>query len=347
MHETYMRRALEIAEEAFPNCLPNPGVGAVIVFQDEIIGEGYTQAYGGSHAEVMAIQSVKNKDLLSQSTLYVTLEPCNHQGKTPACSSLIIESGIPRVMIAKADPNKVNEQNGIAFLRERGIEVEVGLCQRQAKELNKRFFNHINKKRPYIILKWAESQDGFMAPERGSNEKGVVWITGDQAQQLNHKWRSEEMAILIGSNTVIIDNPNLTVREWKGKNPIRIVIDKDLKAEPNSNAFNKEAITYIFNNQYNRTTEFNHWIKLDFSKNVTKQICDFLYELHIQSIIVEGGAYTLSQFIDNDLWDEARIFQGQEFFEKGLPSPKLNKRIVCSYKVGKDTLKIIYNTTQN
>ena len=254
-------------------------VGAVIVHKNLIIGEGFTSAYGSNHAEVNAIKSVKNKLLLSQATLYVTLEPCSHFGKTPPCSNLIIEHNIPRVVIGCIDDNPEVAGKGIKKLQEAGCQVTVGVLEEACKEHHKRFFTFHNKKRPYIILKWAETKDGFIAPKT-KNETKPVWITNKTSRQLVHKWRVQEQAILVGTNTVLQDNPSLTVRDWTGNQPTRIVLNKNNSLSKKHTVFNKNAETVVL------------------KENTAKTICKALYKLNINSRIIEGGTKTQQRFID-------------------------------------------------
>ena len=266
IHEKYIKRCIQLAKNGLPAAMPNPSVGAVIVFENTIIGEGYTSAYGGNHAEVNAILSVKNKELLSKSTIYVSLEPCSHFGKTPPCSDLIINYKIPNVVIGTVDSNSKVAGQGIKKLMEAGAHVTVGILEDECRASNKRFFTFHEKKRPYIILKWAESEDGFIAPSSKKEQK-PVWITNKYSRQLVHKWRSEEAAILVGTQTVVDDNPKLDVRDWAGKNPTRIVLDKN-------NRIPKES--YIFDNRQ-KTVLISDSI-LNFSENVAPQVVHFLFE---------------------------------------------------------------------
>ena len=244
IHENYIKRCIEIAKNGLGTTAPNPMVGCVIVYNSKIIGEGYTSAYGGNHAEVNAINSVKDKSLLKKATLYVTLEPCSHYGKTPPCSDLIIKHQIANVVIGTIDTHSKVAGKGIEKLKNVGCNVTVGVLDDECKVHHKRFFTFHNKQRPYIILKWAETKDGFIAPKQ-KNEQQPVWITNELSRQLVHKWRAEEQAILVGTQTVIADNPSLTVRDWTGKNPIRIVIDRDLKLPKDYNVYNSEAETIV------------------------------------------------------------------------------------------------------
>lgn len=306
-------------------------VGAVIVYNNKIIGEGYTSAYGGSHAEVNAINSVGNKSLLKEATLYVTLEPCSHFGKTPPCSDLIIKHKIPNVVIGCIDDNIKVAGQGIKKLKNAGCKVIVGVLKHECKTHHKRFFTFHNKKRPYIILKWAETPDGFIAPKTKQEQK-PIWITNSYSRQLVHKWRSEEQAILVGTNTVLEDNPSLTTRTWTGENPIRVVIDENEKLPKTLNVFNNETETILVSNKI-----------IDFSKNVVQQICDLLFKKNINSIIIEGGAKTLQTFIDTNLWDEARVFIGPSKFINGIKAPKLRGKLISEEKIDTDNLKIYVN----
>ena len=330
-HEVYISRCVEIAKNGLGYTRPNPMVGAVIVHNNKIIGEGYTSAYGGPHAEVNAINSVENKSLLKTSTLYVTLEPCSHFGKTPPCSDLIIKNNIPNVVIGCIDDNKKVAGQGVKKLKNAGCNVIVGILEQECKTLHKRFFTFHNKKRPYIILKWAETNDGFIAPKTKQDQK-PVWITNSYSRQLVHKWRAEEQAILVGTNTVLEDNPSLTTRNWTGKNPTRIVMDKHEKLSKNLSVFNNEAETILVSDK-----------TIDFSKNIAQQICNLLFTNNINSVIIEGGAKTLQTFIDANLWDEARIFIGQSKFNKGVQPPKLKGKLISEEKIDTDILKIYNN----
>ncbi|MFD0835736.1 bifunctional diaminohydroxyphosphoribosylaminopyrimidine deaminase/5-amino-6-(5-phosphoribosylamino)uracil reductase RibD [Mariniflexile aquimaris] len=331
IHETYISRCLEIAKNGLGITRPNPMVGSVIVHSNQIIGEGFTSAYGGNHAEVNAINAVKDKALLKQATLYVTLEPCSHFGKTPPCSDLIIKHQIPNVVIGCIDDNPEVAGKGIEKLKKSGCNVIVGVLENDCKEHHKRFFTFHNKKRPYIILKWAESADGFIAPEF-KNEQKPVWITNEYSRQLVHKWRAEEQAILVGTNTVLQDNPALTVRDWTGENPVRIVLDKDSTLSKDLAVFNTEAKTIIISEK-----------DIDFSKNRSLQICELLYRNNINSVIIEGGSKTLQTFIEDTIWDEARVFTGTIQFNKGVKAPRLSGTLISETTILNDILKIYKN----
>lgn len=331
VHETYIKRCLEIAKNGLGITRPNPMVGSVIVHNNQIIGEGYTSTYGGNHAEVNAINSVEDKSLLKQSTIYVTLEPCSHFGKTPPCSDLIIKHQIPNVVIGCMDDNPEVAGKGIEKLKNSGCNVTVGVLEDECKKHHKRFFTFHNKKRPYIILKWAETADGFIAPEN-RKEQNPVWITNEYSRQLVHKWRAEEQAILVGTNTVLQDNPSLTVRDWTGQNPLRIVIDRENKLSKVFSVFNNEAKTMVISEK-----------EVDFSKNLAQQICDMLYRNNINSVIIEGGSKTLQTFINENLWDEARVFTGNIQFNNGTKAPKFSGTNLSEETILKDILKTYKN----
>jgi len=333
----FMQRALELAELGRGSVSPNPMVGCVIVHDNRIIGEGYHKKHGEAHAEVNAIDSVIDPSLLSQSTAYVTLEPCAHHGKTPPCADLLIEKGIQKVVIASQDPfDKVNGM-GIQKLKDAGIETVIGLLDDVANELNIRFMTYHQKNRPYVILKWAQTKDGFIARENFDSK----WISNEKSRQLVHKWRTEEDAILVGKNTAIHDNPSLTARDWKGKNPVRILLDSNLEVGPNANLFDDSAKTIIFNTSLEKTEGSNHWIMVD--ELTPDKILNELYSLNIQSVIVEGGAQTLNSFIKDNCWDEARVFIGPETFGDGISAPTVDGKPVNEETHVGDILKTYRN----
>ncbi|MBC8265613.1 MAG: bifunctional diaminohydroxyphosphoribosylaminopyrimidine deaminase/5-amino-6-(5-phosphoribosylamino)uracil reductase RibD [Flavobacteriales bacterium] len=335
----FMKRCIELASKAIGYTSPNPMVGSVIVYDGDIIGEGYHEKYGEAHAEVNAINSVKDKSLLSKSTLYVNLEPCAHFGKTPPCSNLIIEHKIPKVVIGCVDTFSEVAGKGIQKMKDAGIEVVVGVLEEESRVLNKRFFTFHEKKRPYITLKWAESKDGYIAPK---NQTEPFWMTSSESKKIVHKWRAEEDAILVGRITAEKDNPSLTVREVEGKNPTRIVIDKYLKLDKDLNLFNSEANTLIFNSIKSEENRENKFIKIDFN-NLIENILEELYKLNIQSVIIEGGSTTLQSFIDNNLWDEARVFTTNKTLNEGVKSPNIEGEITSEEEIGGDKLKTITN----
>ena len=306
-------------------------VGCVIVFENTIIAEGYTSPYGGAHAEVNAIQSVRDPKILEKSTLYVTLEPCAHFGKTPPCSDLIIAHKIPRVVIGCLDEHDKVCGKGISKLKAAGCEVIVGVLETECKIHHKRFFTYHSKKRPYIILKWAESKDGFIAPLIKSEIK-PVWISILGSRQLVHQWRAEEQAILVGANTVSQDNPSLTTREVEGPNPIRIIIDLKNTLPESSQVFNSEAKTIKLTKN-----------EIDPNKPLAAQVSKALYLNKITSVIVEGGQKTLQAFINEGLWDEARIFSSETYLKEGIKKPQLKSIPVKETLIDSDSLKIILN----
>ena len=333
-----MQRCIELASKAMGCVSPNPMVGSVIVYNNKIIGEGYHEKYGSHHAEVNAINSVKDKSLLFKSTLYVNLEPCAHFGKTPPCSDLIIQNKIPEVVIGCVDTFSEVSGKGIERMRSVGIDVKVGVLENESRELNKRFFTFHEEKRPYIILKWAESKDGFIAPK---NQTKPFWMTSSESKKLAHKWRAQEDAILVGRITAEKDNPSLTVREVEGSNPIRIVIDKDLKLSADFNLFNNDAKTIVFNQLKSEENNSNNYIKINFH-NLTKNILQELHKQNIQSIIIEGGTKTLQSFIDKNLWDEARIFTTNKTLTEGVKPPSIEGKIISEDETEGDRFKILY-----
>ena len=334
-----MKRCIELASKGIGHVSPNPLVGSVIVYNGKIIGEGYHQNYGKEHAEVNAISSVKDKSLLPKSTIYVNLEPCSHFGKTPPCANLIIEHKIPKVVIGSIDSFSKVSGKGIDRMKNAGIEVEVGVLEKESRELNKRFFTFQEKKRPYIIIKWAESKDGYIAPK---NQTEPFWMTSSESKKLVHKWRAEETAILVGRVTAEKDNPSLTVREVEGKNPIRIVIDKDLKLSTDLNLFNNDSETIVFNAIKSEENDTNRFIKIDFN-NLIKSILNELYKQNIQSLIIEGGSKTIQSFIDENMWDEARIFTTKKELKDGVKAPNIEGEIIIKEEISGDVLEILFN----
>ena len=344
-HEKYIRRAIELAQNGFGTTYPNPMVGSVIVYEDTIIGEGWHKKAGEPHAEVNAIRSVKDQSLLKKATIYVSLEPCSHFGKTPPCCDLIIANEIPNVVVGTVDPNEKVAGNGIKKLIAAGVNVITGVLENECNELNKRFFTFHQKKRPYIILKWAESQDGFLAPEKINNkERNPVWITNQYSRQLVHKWRSEEQAILVGTQTVIDDNPKLNVRAWEGNNPVRVVLDQNNRIPRDSFIFDDSVKTIVFTkSETSISTENTIFESINFTQNVIPQILDILYKNQIQSIIIEGGLKTLQSFIDKNIWDEAHIFIGEVVFGNGTKAPVIKKKNTFKTYIGNDELLNIRN----
>ncbi|RTY91070.1 bifunctional diaminohydroxyphosphoribosylaminopyrimidine deaminase/5-amino-6-(5-phosphoribosylamino)uracil reductase RibD [Flavobacterium sp. RSP46] len=343
IHEKYIKRCVELAKNGLGATYPNPLVGSVIVCDGNIIGEGWHQKAGEPHAEVLAINSVKDKSLLNKATIYVSLEPCSHFGKTPPCCDLIIKNKIPNVVIGTVDPNIKVAGNGIKKLMEAGIHVTLGVLEDECQELNKRFFTFHEKKRPYIILKWAQSQDGFIAPKEKS-EKKPVWITTIYSRQLVHKWRTEEQAILVGTQTVIDDNPNLNARDWYGNNPIRVVLDQNNRIPKDSHIFDNHVKTILFSGFKTGVEKENTIFEcIDFEKNTAEHLAQSLYKHQIQSVIIEGGRQTLQTFIDANLWDEARIFVGNIQFKTGIKAPILVQKQFTKQCIGSDELLIHRN----
>lgn len=377
IEEKYMLRCLELAKNGLGNVAPNPVVGCVIVNENKIIGEGYHQEYGKAHAEVNAIHSVKDKSLLQKSTLYVNLEPCAHFGKTPPCANLIIKHNIPRVVIGCVDSFSEVAGKGIEKLKSSGIEVTVGVLEKESLELNKRFFTFHNKKRPYVILKWAETQDGFIDIERTviakheerngkqsfksadcfpektgqavtlhSTRNDVDnWITSPLSKQLVHKWRSEEAAIMVGTNTALNDNPQLNVREWVGRNPVRVVVDLQDRLPQSLHIFDKSIPTLVFSLTKEIEKKNLVFVKVKNKKKLIEEVLNELYKRNIQSIIIEGGATLLQSFIDQNLWDEARVFVGNKNFVNGIKATGIKGNLISEEMIDFDHLKWILNST--
>ena len=342
-----MTRALQLAKLAHGTARPNPMVGAVIVHENKIIGEGYTSPYGHSHAEVNAVNAVKNKSLLKKSTLYVILEPCCHHGKTPPCSDMILRYKIPRVVIGCKDTNEKVDGGGIKRLNDGGCEVIFGVLEKECRKQLKRFFTYHEKKRPYILLKWAQTTNGFIAPKHREINR-PVWISDDYSRQLVHKQRVEEQAILVGKNTVLEDNPYLNVRHWIGTHPTKVIIDKNLSVDLNKSVFNEEANCIVFHSnniqpKHKKTNIFYEALVWNNYQDVLIQICERLHKYKITSIIIEGGSITIQSFIDSGHWDEAQILIGQSSFEDGIKAPKLNTDQCLRRQLKNDTLITIYN----
>ena len=342
MHEHYMQRCFELAALGLGQVAPNPLVGSVIVHDNRIIGEGYHQRYGEAHAEVNAIASVKDEALLKKATLYVNLEPCAHHGKTPPCADLIIEKGIPNVVIANTDPYFKVAGKGIERMKAGGIDVTVGVLEEDGKELNKRFFTFHKERRPYVILKFAQTHDGYLDRTRSARSDGEpLAITGDAANRLVHKWRSEEAGILVGLNTVVLDNPSLTTRLWSGKNPLRMVIDPQLQVSQDATILTDGNPTWVFNAIKSDVCEDRVcYVRIDDPDSFETEIMSYLHAQGIQSLIIEGGATTLDRFIKAGLWDEARIFTGTMRIGSGVNSPDLKGTLVSAEFIGTDTLHV-------
>ncbi len=315
----YLKRCVELAKKALGKTYPNPMVGSVIVHDGKIIGEGYHQKAGEPHAEINAINTVENKELLKKSTIYVSLEPCSHFGKTPPCANKIVEYGFKKVVIGTLDLHEKVNGKGIQILENAGIEVQTGILEKESRELNKRFFTYHEKKRPFIILKWAQSGDAFLDQDFKPTQIGNALT-----KQFVHILRSEEHAILVGTQTAINDDPSLTVREIVGRNPIRILIDFDLKVSSKSKILNEEARTLIFNTVKNSSEGNLTFIKIE-KENILKQLMAHLFEEKIQSVIIEGGSFTLKQFIAENLWDDAIIIKNDNLIlRNGTKAPEFN-----------------------
>ncbi len=344
IHDVYMTRCLELAAQSLGNVAPNPMVGSVIVLDGKIIGEGYHQYYGSAHAEVNAIHNVIDKELLKKATLYVNLEPCSHFGKTPPCADLIIRSHIPYVVIGTLDTNSLVAGKGVEKLVKAGIDVKIGIKEDECKQLNKRFFTFHQFKRPYIILKWAQTQDGFIDHIRKNITDGeALKITNSQSQQLVHRWRAEEQAIMVGTTTALLDNPSLTVRDAEGRNPLRIAIDKLLQIPATHHLLDSSTPTLIFTSRPSATSPNLEYVQINFEHNIIPQICDELYRRNIQSIIVEGGEKLLNSFIENNLWDEARVFTSTQIIELGVKAPLLTSSPFQTTDINGDQLLYFRN----
>lgn len=338
--QIFMQRCLDLALLGMGDVAPNPMVGCVIVHDGIIIGEGYHRKFGQPHAEVNAIRSVKNPELLTQSTLYVSLEPCAHFGKTPPCSDLIIENRIPVVVIGTIDPFAKVAGKGIERMKNAGIIVEVGVLENECRELNRRFFTFHEKKRPYILLKWAQTLDGFIDTDRTETQH-PTWITNAFAKRLVHKQRSEESAILIGTNTAQYDNPALTVREWTGNQPVRMAIDRVGRLDSNLHIFDSKSLTWIFTGVDKPDSDNLKFIRLNFDQDILPQILSELYNRDVLSVIVEGGSVLLNSFLDTGLWDEAFVYTGNQFFGKGVEAPHISGETIAFQKLDDCKLHVL------
>lgn len=345
--ELYIKRCIELARLGKGKVAPNPMVGSVIVYNNQIIGEGYHMKYGGPHAEVNAINSVADKSVLSQSTIYVSLEPCAHYGKTPPCADLIIKHKIPKVVVGMQDPfAKVNGE-GIKRIKKTGSKVIVGVLQDQCEDLNKPFITFHQKKRPHIILKWAQTSDGFIDKIRNKNDSQEPnWITNEVCRTLVHKWRAESQAILIGTNTALIDNPKLNVRSWIGNSPLRVVLDRALRLPQKLSIFDQSIPTIVINEKENKTDHNLEFIKVEFDNKLLDSILNILYKRDIQSLFIEGGQVTLQHFIDKNLWDEARVFTGKINFNEGIRSPNISQPATKQINIDKALLEIYIRNTK-
>jgi diaminohydroxyphosphoribosylaminopyrimidine deaminase / 5-amino-6-(5-phosphoribosylamino)uracil reductase len=343
MNELFMQRCIELAESGPGLVAPNPMVGAVLVHDDKIIGEGFHRQFGEAHAEVIAINNAIEKhgaDVLKKSALYVSLEPCIHQGKTPPCCDMIIAKQIPEIIIGCKDSFEAVNGKGIQKLKDAGCKIVVDVLAKECRELNKRFFTFHEKKRPYVILKFAQSLDGVIAVEDETEDNR--WISNEYSRKLVHKWRSEEGAMLVGANTAMKDNPQLNVRDWMGRNPVRLLIDRDLIVPAHLHLFDRSIATIVFNEKKSEATHPNlEYIQVNFGINLWKDLLTQLYEKNIQSIIIEGGGKTLQSVIDSGLWDEARIFTAKKWLGAGIKAPLLKGAIVHEQNILDDTLIII------
>jgi diaminohydroxyphosphoribosylaminopyrimidine deaminase/5-amino-6-(5-phosphoribosylamino)uracil reductase len=333
-----MQRCLQLASYGGGHVAPNPMVGCVIVAENEIIGEGYHKYFGDSHAEVNAINNVVNKELLKDSTVYVSLEPCSHHGKTPPCVDLLISNKVKQVVIGCRDSNPLVNGKGIDRLKRAGIEVIEGVLENDCRNLNKRFFTFHERQRPYVILKWAQTLDGYIDRVREVEQQGVNWVSSEITQSLVHKWRSEEQSILVGRNTIINDNPSLTVRSYNGRNPTRIVIDSQLQISGDLKIYSDEAPTLVFNRIKNDKQDSVEWIKI--TETSTSKILEELYKRGITSVFVEGGSRTLQYFIVDNVWDEARVIVGNRRFNEGVKAPIITKIPIDSFSFGEDKVYI-------
>lgn len=341
-----MNRCLELARLGAGDVAPNPMVGCVIVHQDRIIGEGFHQKCGQAHAEVNAIRSVKNKELLKTSILYVSLEPCAHFGRTPPCSNLIIEHQIPRVVVGSVDPFAEVAGKGIEKMQKAGIQVDVGILKDDCLWLNRRFFTFHEKKRPYLILKWAQSIDGFLDIDRLQLAYGQpTWISNELSRRQVHKQRTEEAAVLIGTNTALKDNPSLTVRDWSGKQPVRLVLDRKNRLPDTIQLKDGKHPTVIFSEKKITSKTNLEFVQIDFQSNIFSPILKFLYDRELQSVIVEGGRYLLQSFIDQGLWDEAHVYYGDSFFVRGVSAPQLPVAPIKTEYLDGTLLNMFVNTT--
>ncbi|MDI1355549.1 MAG: bifunctional diaminohydroxyphosphoribosylaminopyrimidine deaminase/5-amino-6-(5-phosphoribosylamino)uracil reductase RibD [bacterium] len=323
-HEHFMQMALDLAAKGWPEVVPNPLVGCVIVQGNHVLASGYHHGYGKAHAEVEAINALPAAVSPSDCVLYVTLEPCSHFGKTPPCADLIIHKGFKKVVVACTDPNPMVAGRGLRKLEEAGIEIVQGVLEKEARFINRRFFCFHENKRPYISLKWAVTADGFMSKRPLPQRPEENWISGREAKVLVHKLRSEVQAIMVGKVTVLNDNPNLTTRLIKGKNPIRVFIDKDLEVPSNFNIYSQQANTIVFNQKMSAENEHITYIKFDFERNVLGQIMDHLHTLQIQTLLVEGGAFLLNSLIEQNLWDEILVIENPNLqFKAGIMAPQM------------------------
>ncbi|MFT6826082.1 MAG: diaminohydroxyphosphoribosylaminopyrimidine deaminase [Patiriisocius sp.] len=358
-----MRRCIQLAENGLGNTYPNPLVGSVLVYNDTIIGEGWHHQAGQAHAEVHAITNVQTnanatkiiaqeamdsiQELLSKTTIYVSLEPCSHVGRTPPCANLIIASGIKSVVVGSTDPNPKVAGKGLLKLKEAGCSITLDVLEAECNELNKRFFTFLNKKRPYVFLKWAQTKDGYIAP-KSRKKRAPVWITNVFSRQQVHQLRTKEQGIVVGTTTVLLDNPSLTARDWFGHNPTRIILDRSLKIPNTSAIYNDKASTIIITEMPVEEIENPTVIveMISFQKNLASQICAIAYKHKLQSIIIEGGSQTLQTFIDESIWDEALVYTGKVNFENGIKAPCIPQTTGIKKNIKNTHLSVYKNKTQ-
>ncbi|MFC6996727.1 bifunctional diaminohydroxyphosphoribosylaminopyrimidine deaminase/5-amino-6-(5-phosphoribosylamino)uracil reductase RibD [Rufibacter roseus] len=325
--EKFMRRALDLASQGLGTARPNPVVGCVVVHQNKIIGEGWHKRYGEPHAEVNAIASVQNQNLLPHSKVYVTLEPCSHYGKTPPCADFLIEKGVRDVVICNTDPNPLVAGRGIQKLVDAGCKVHIGVLEQEGLKLNRRFFTFQQKKRPYLVLKWAESSDGFIALPNCQ----PCQISGPSAHKLVHKWRTEEQAIMIGTRTALSDNPKLNVRQWPGQAPLRIAIDKKLQIPDSHHLLDDSLPTLIYTLAEKPSLAQTEFVKLAQVEDFLEQLLQDLYQRNVQSVLVEGGTKLLEAFLQKNIWDEIRVLKSKTtILHEGVQAPTLSGRPVIS-----------------
>jgi diaminohydroxyphosphoribosylaminopyrimidine deaminase/5-amino-6-(5-phosphoribosylamino)uracil reductase len=340
----FMWRCLDLAKKSEGRTYPNPLVGSVIVYDGMIIGEGYHLKVGGPHAEVNAINSVKDKKLLKYSTLYVNLEPCSHYGKTPPCADLIISTGIKRVVIGTGDTSLKVSGKGISKMKESGCEVISGVLEEDCRWINRRFFTYHEKKRPYIILKWAQSADGFLDAERSPDHiREPLWITGNTERILVHKWRAAEQSILAGAGTVRADNPKLNVRDWTGEDPLRLILSSSGELNSDSALFRTNGTNIVFTHNADAKIANAVMVKLNDLRSSALQIGDYLYSSDIQSVFIEGGAKVLGHFISEEIWDEARIFKGRDYYKKGTKAPSIKGKSLSHDLFSRSSMEVISN----
>jgi diaminohydroxyphosphoribosylaminopyrimidine deaminase / 5-amino-6-(5-phosphoribosylamino)uracil reductase len=340
-----MQRCIELARKGEGQVFPNPMVGCVIVYGDTVIAEGYHEKYGGPHAEVNAIRAVKDKSLLEKATMYVNLEPCAHHGKTPPCADLIVENKLKEVVIGSLDSNELVAGKGVSLLKNAGITVRTGVLEKESYELNRRFFTFHGKKRPYVILKWAQTEDGFIDAERSADAgKTPLQVSGQDAKVIVHKWRSEEEAIMVGTNTVLMDNPRLTVRETSGRNPLRVTVDKWLRIPKTFHILDKTTATLVFTSTPESSETNLEYVKINFNADIIGQVLAELYRRNIHSLLVEGGEQLLNSFIESGRWDEARVIVAPQKVLRGVKAPLLGQKEFKKEKAGSDRISYFKNS---